>query len=42
MEQDLLDCHIYWRVGLATGAVLALLIRFVAVSTYRLWKGVPL
>ena len=38
METDLLDCHYYWRMGLAVGAVLSLLLRFVAAGVYRCWR----
>lgn len=38
METDLIDCRWIWREGMALGACLALLIRFVAVQVYQLWK----
>lgn len=38
MDTDLIDCRWIWREGMALGAILALLIRFVAVESYKLWK----
>jgi len=35
---DLLDCRWYWREGLAVGAVLALVVRFVAVEVWHYYR----